>query len=170
MVRSHLWKWDEERVQPAADFNLDLPARNIFYLVGPGCRKTQLSITFRGEKAPAEENDAITVVTFFPLRNPTPGFWFKVKQTSKGGQRWPVVPDVLEQVEGFLKSVGLIVFSDHHVIAAARYHEDDGCHICITKTNLSDIWPTLPNLIIQQPHRHWCPHFITGIYRQITYR
>lgn len=101
----------------------------------------------------------------FPImETPTPGFWFNVKQAFKGGQRWPVVPDVLEQVEGFLKSVGLIVFSDHHVIAAARYHEDDGCHICITRTSLSNIWPTLPNLIIQQPHRHWCPHFITGIY------
>lgn len=57
----------------------------------------------------------------------TQSFWFIVKQTLKG---WPVIPDVLEQVEGFLKSVGLIVFSDHHVIATARYHEDDGRHIC----------------------------------------
>lgn len=59
----------------------------------------------------------------------TQSFRFIVKQTVKAGQRWPVVPDVLEQVEGFLKSVGLIVFSDHHVIATARYHEDDGRHI-----------------------------------------
>uniref|UniRef100_A0A665SWH7 Uncharacterized protein n=1 Tax=Echeneis naucrates TaxID=173247 RepID=A0A665SWH7_ECHNA len=43
--------------------------------------------------------------------------------------------DVLEKVKSFLQSVGLIVLSDHHVVAATRHHEDDSCHICITNTN-----------------------------------
>lgn len=41
----------------------------------------------------------------------------------------PVVPDVLEEVEGLLQPVGLIVFPDHHVVAATGYHKDNGCHI-----------------------------------------
>lgn len=85
----------------------------------------------------------------------TQSFWFLVKQTLKGGQCWPVVPDVLEQVEGFLKSVGLIVFSDHHVIATARYHEDDGRHIC-TKTNASNLQQRRPYFIIQRSGCYWC--------------
>lgn len=114
---------------------------------------------FREEKAPAEENDAINMGIFFPFGNPAwrnnrnPNDTKILVQTLKVGQRWPVVPDVLEQVEGFLKSVGLIVFPDHHVIAAARYHKDDGCHICITKSSLSNIWqkPTKTN------------HSVTGV-------
>lgn len=43
----------------------------------------------------------------------------------------PVVPDVLEQVEGLLQAVGLIVLPDHHVVAATGHHEDDGCYICV---------------------------------------
>uniref|UniRef100_A0A8C8J8N4 Uncharacterized protein n=1 Tax=Oncorhynchus tshawytscha TaxID=74940 RepID=A0A8C8J8N4_ONCTS len=41
----------------------------------------------------------------------------------------PVVPDVLEEVEGLLQSVGLIVFPDHHVVAAAGHHEYNGRHV-----------------------------------------
>uniref|UniRef100_A0A673Z1S5 Uncharacterized protein n=1 Tax=Salmo trutta TaxID=8032 RepID=A0A673Z1S5_SALTR len=36
---------------------------------------------------------------------------------------------VLEEVEGLLQSVGLIVFPDHHVVAAAGHHEYNGRHI-----------------------------------------
>lgn len=46
-----------------------------------------------------------------------------------GVQKVPVIPDVLEQVKCLLESVGLIVLSEHHVITAAGYHENDGCHI-----------------------------------------
>lgn len=99
----------------------------------------------------------------------TQSFWFILKQALKGGQRWPVVPDVLEQVEGFLKSVGLIVFSDHHVIATARYHKDDGRHIC-TKTHVSNLWQRRSHFINQWSHCYWCYHCITRFHGQITYR
>lgn len=42
----------------------------------------------------------------------------------------PVAPDVLEEVEGLLQPVGLIVFPDHHVVAATGHHENNGCYIC----------------------------------------
>lgn len=41
----------------------------------------------------------------------------------------PVVPDVLEEVEGLLQAVGVIVLSDHHVVAATGHHEDDGRYV-----------------------------------------
>lgn len=50
-----------------------------------------------------------------------------------GVQKVPVIPDVLEQVKCLLESVGLIVLSEHHVITAAGYHENDGCHVCYRK-------------------------------------
>lgn len=55
-----------------------------------------------------------------------------------GVSRVPVIPDVLEQVKCLLESVGLIVLSEHHVITAAGYHENDGCHICNKRENLFD--------------------------------
>lgn len=50
-----------------------------------------------------------------------------------GTQKVPVIPDVLEQVKCLLESVGLIVLSEHHVITAAGYHENDGGHVCNRK-------------------------------------
>lgn len=41
----------------------------------------------------------------------------------------PVVPDVLEKVEGLLQTVGLIVLSDHHIVTATGHHKDDGRYI-----------------------------------------
>uniref|UniRef100_A0A8C2M8F3 Predicted gene, 20721 n=1 Tax=Cricetulus griseus TaxID=10029 RepID=A0A8C2M8F3_CRIGR len=41
----------------------------------------------------------------------------------------PVVPDALEEVQGLLQAVGLVVLPNDHVVAAAGHHEDDGSHI-----------------------------------------
>lgn len=41
----------------------------------------------------------------------------------------PIVPYVLEQVECLLQTVGLIIFSDDHIVAAAGHHKYNGSHI-----------------------------------------
>lgn len=38
----------------------------------------------------------------------------------------PVVPDALEKVQGLPQAVGVVIFPDHHVVAAAGGHVDDG--------------------------------------------
>lgn len=46
-----------------------------------------------------------------------------------GSPHKPVVPDALEEVQGLLQAVGLVVLPNDHVVAAAGHHEDDGSHI-----------------------------------------
>ena len=47
----------------------------------------------------------------------------------------PIVPDVLEEIEGLLQPVCMIVFSDHHVVTATGHHKDNGRHICFSQTH-----------------------------------
>lgn len=52
---------------------------------------------------------------------------------SRGSLHTPVIPDALEEVQGLLQAVGLVVLPDDHVVAAAGHHEDDGSHIFSTR-------------------------------------
>lgn len=46
-----------------------------------------------------------------------------------GAQDQPVIPDALEEIQGFPESVGAVVFPYDHVITAACRHKDDGRHV-----------------------------------------
>lgn len=50
-----------------------------------------------------------------------------------GSPHKPVVPDALEEVQGLLQAVGLVVLPNDHVVAAAGDHENDGGHIFGTR-------------------------------------
>uniref|UniRef100_A0A8C7F9T3 SWIM-type domain-containing protein n=1 Tax=Oncorhynchus kisutch TaxID=8019 RepID=A0A8C7F9T3_ONCKI len=53
---------------------------------------------------------------------------------------------VLEEVEGLLQSVGLIVFPDHHIVAAAGHHEYNGRLTIKTLNPLSAFVPLTSNI------------------------
>lgn len=76
----------------------------------------------------------------------------------------PVGPDGPEQIEWLPQTVGGVVLSDHHVVAAARSYEYDGRHIW-RQTNTQQLYtcPKTPVINtcshIHSPLKHWI-HFL----------
>lgn len=53
----------------------------------------------------------------------------------------PVVPDALEQVKGLPKPVLVGVLTEHHVVAAAGRHKDDGRYVVEALNPLAPLVP-----------------------------
>lgn len=53
----------------------------------------------------------------------------------------PVIPDAFKEVQRLSEAIGCGVFSQNHVITAARRHKNNGCHVIEALDPLSSFIP-----------------------------